>query len=456
VTPVGTNTSDIADRLRAAFSEWNYRSLVVKVTDFFNQRRPPPEGEFEDERVRRLIGAGDEWCKAHDDAAAVARIGILDVRSKRLALHRQAGAPDSDEVLIGRPLQRVAYIIHSLKRPAEVALLRKTYGPQFVLLGGQIPVDERLGNLKERALSVADDTDRTRVAKDIMALDASEDDPMGQRVNETFPYADYFLKADEQPARFVDLLFARPTVAPTTGELAMYLANATSLRSLATSRRVGAALVAGDSIIAVGANDVPSGEAPDVAVGEDPNQRIRSEVLEDTIEHLKAAGVVPEDRVLDDAEIASLRESMKGSDLMSIIEFQRPIHAEVAAISDAARRGHPVEGSDLYCTTFPCHLCFKSALAVGVNCIHYIEPYTKSRAEQMFPKSIHRLTPYEGVSPRMYLRAFDRPVVRADPDGAIPELDRTTALPNVPNAFAVSEVAAREAEAVARLDLAQR
>lgn len=41
VTPVGTNTGEVAERLRAALSTWKYRSLIVKLTDFFNQQDPP-------------------------------------------------------------------------------------------------------------------------------------------------------------------------------------------------------------------------------------------------------------------------------------------------------------------------------------------------------------------------------------------------------------------------------
>lgn len=453
VTPVGTNTGVVAERVRAALSEWNYRSLIVKLTDFFNKQTSPPQGEFEDERVRRLIRAGDDWCTLHDDAAAVARLAILDIRSKRVAIHRQAGSTETDEALLGKPLPRLAYIIHSLKRPGEVELLRKIYGPQFVLLGCQASTEQRIANLVQRALSVTGNEGRQGIAHDLMLLDASEDDLMGQRVNETFPRSDYFLRSDEPAVRFVSLLFGDPTIAPKTGELAMYLAHATSLRSLATSRRVGAALVVGDSVAAVGWNDVPPEELPDIAAGEDPNERQKSDLLRDTIHRLRIKGIIPPASPTDEADFQTIREALEGSQLMSVIEYQRPIHAEVAAISDAARRGQPVAGADLYCTTYPCHLCFKSALAADLNRIHYIEPYPKSRAELMFPRSSHRLTPYEGISPQMYVRAFERLSVKPDELGRLPLPDRATQFPVLPDPLGVEEIATEEVKAVSTLKI---
>ena len=91
-----------------------------------------------------------------------------------------------------------------------------------------------------------------------MRIDADEDDPFGQKVNATYPQADYFLRSDESPDRFVNLLFADPKIPPSSGELAMYLAQATAHKSLASSRKVGAALLLNESVIAVGCNDVPS------------------------------------------------------------------------------------------------------------------------------------------------------------------------------------------------------
>ncbi len=42
---------------------------------------------------------------------------------------------------------------------------------------------------------------------------------------------------------------------------------------------------------------------------------------------------------------------MRHSRLLDLIEFQRPVHAEMSAITDAARRGIAVDGATLFTTT---------------------------------------------------------------------------------------------------------
>jgi deoxycytidylate deaminase len=156
---------------------------------------------------------------------------------------------------------------------------------------------------------------------------------------------------------------------------------------------------------------------------------------------LKADEVTPE-------LVSEASSKLEGSKLMSVIEYQRPVHAEHAAISDAGRRGQIVEGGVLYCTTYPCHLCFKAALAVGLSEIRYIDPYPKSRAASMFPNNANKLQPYEGVAPKMYLRAFEeRKLSEADEEARYPETDRQKADPILPSVRTAEQIRAREKEA---------
>lgn len=57
------------------------------------------------------------------------------------------------------------------------------------------------------------------------------------------------------------------------------------------------------------------------------------------------------------------------------------MHAEMFAITDAARRGLSVRDATLYCTTFPCHMCARHIIASGIRKVVYIEPYPKSMAK---------------------------------------------------------------------------
>ena len=104
---------------------------------------------------------------------------------------------------------------------------------------------------------------------------------------------------------------------------------------------------------------------------------------------------------------------------MDILEFGRIVHAEMAAICDAARKGTPVKGATLYCTTFPCHICARHIVASGIKRVVYIEPYPKSRAAKLYPDSISvdeegaipgntvKFDSFIGVSPIFYLEYFE-------------------------------------------------
>jgi len=54
---------------------------------------------------------------------------------------------------------------------------------------------------------------------------------------------------------------------------------------------------------------------------------------------------------------------------------QATVHAEQNAVSDAARRGVPLEGSTTYVTHFPCINCAKILAAAGISCIKYHSVY---------------------------------------------------------------------------------
>jgi len=54
---------------------------------------------------------------------------------------------------------------------------------------------------------------------------------------------------------------------------------------------------------------------------------------------------------------------------------QATVHAEQNAVSDAARRGIPLEGATVYITHFPCINCAKILAAAGIRCIKYHRDY---------------------------------------------------------------------------------
>lgn len=105
---------------------------------------------------------------------------------------------------------------------------------------------------------------------------------------------------------------------------------------------------------------------------------------------------------------------------MSVIEYGRCVHAEMAAIIDAARRGVSIDGCTLYTTTFPRHECARHIVAAGIRRVVYIDPHPKSLVQELYKDSIALdapvcdetcvvLQPFVGISPTPYLRYFNSP-----------------------------------------------
>lgn len=452
VTPVGTNTTELADKVKGFLSSCAYKAVVIKLSDLMPMDEPPPVGECEDQRVQRLITAGNEFCKVNQDPAALALLAVKEILSTRIALLRQDGnTQPAAKIVAGRP--RTAYILHSLKRPAEVKLLREVYGGQFMLIGSQGTADQRKEILLQRNLSAASEHDRKAIVEVLMQRDADDHDPFGQNVNDTYPQADFFLRNNDDVDRVVGLLFGEP-IPPEIGEYAMYVARASAARSLAASRKVGAAIVMGDAVVATGYNDVPHGLTPDVLQRIDTSEQFKQDNLRDTLTRLKDSGMLREGlATIGDEEVAKAAAALKGGELMSVIEYQRAVHAEARAIDDATVRGITTIGGTLYVTTYPCHLCYKHALSARLGRIEYIEPYSKSRAVRMFDEAADSLVPFAGVAPQRYMQTFDdRAPFMSDSSGIFTEVDRRVAHPLLSDVREDAARAQREWSAVNELN----
>ncbi|WP_162460549.1 MULTISPECIES: deaminase [unclassified Mycolicibacterium] len=431
VSPVGMNTTDLANSVQRSLSDSGYIATIIKLSSLLPDGEEPPPGEAEDQRIRRLMSVGNKFCADNADSAAIARLGVAAIRAQRLKLLRADGNTDpASKIIASRP--GTAYILQSLKRLEEVQLLRSIYGEQFILIGSQGSVAQRTANLFERNLSATDIPGKEAAVRRLFQIDASDPEPHGQNVTDTYPQADFFIgnNNSDEIDRAITLLFGKPE-APTVGEYAMYMARASRARSLAASRKVGAAIVVDGFVVSTGYNDVPEGQTTDVVQGIDTSEQFKRESLLDTLQRLKDAGMLTDAVEADEQGVAQAAEALKKGALMSTIEYQRAVHAEARAIDEATIRGISPAGGTLYVTTFPCHLCYKHALSVRLDRIEYIEPYPKSRAVEMFGKGAEdKLVPFSGVAPRRFMQIFDdRPAPMSVPPGIFKAYDRSAAKP---------------------------
>jgi len=215
----------------------------------------------------------------------------------------------------------------------------------------------------------------------------------------------------------------------------MFSARAAAHRSASLGRQVGAVIATPEgSIVATGMNDVPkagggpywtgdSNDSRDHVLGYDSSTYMQRDLLGDILERLHENGWLAEDKsnqTVSDLVKALLYGNqgiLGNAQLTSLTEFQRPVHAEMMALTDAARRGIAVAGCTLYTTTFPCHGCARHIVAAGIMRVVFIEPYAKSLVKNLHDDSIRiedsagpegrvRFEAFVGLAPKRYMDFF--------------------------------------------------
>ena len=466
VAPAGAGAGTAANIIASYLGQESvegepYQVIKVKASDAIkawsraHDRPIPREGVRKSlDGIVQMQDRGDDMRKAFVDGAAVARGAMAAIHRLRA---EASGRPEGE--IDGRPR---AFIIDSLRHPAEANLLRRVYQDAFTLVGVVCDPKTRDARLrkdlfahKEMLLPAT-----TKAMNAFMERDADAPEPFGQHVVDTFHEADFFVDnsrdtddltktgMNEALFRLVSLVTSAKVIRPTIAETAMHQALSAQLRSACLSRQVGASLVdARGNVVATGTNEVPSagggvyGQDPDGDGSHDERCAFREtkfcssnreqntivEALIDQFPELVGASRTREET------LAKLRKTRIGG----LLEFSRAVHAEMDAILSAARTGVSPRGTRLFVSTFPCHYCARHIVTAGIDEVQYIEPYPKSRALALHadaittdasnwtppsasshtsgaastgggprPKVLFR--PFVGVAPRMYGRVFQK------------------------------------------------
>jgi deoxycytidylate deaminase len=463
---VGTDLRAVETELTQRLTEVGYGVSSIRISELmadchrFSSLKDLQEAG-EDERINKYMDAGD-WlrreAKRGDIMALFAMAKIREIRQKA------GGRPD-------QPIDAKAYILRSLKHPNEIETLRDVYGDAFFAVSVYSPKQDRLKQLKNTiARSHNNFSDYTEATEKLMERDEKElEDDLGQSVRDAFPEGDVFIDFSDKPAeqltRFADLLFGHPFITPRMDEYGMFHAWSSALRSADLSRQVGAVIASDDGeIIVAGCNEVPmagggafwDGDADrrlrdgrDFTIGWDSAASMKHKILQEIFEKLASNGWLSAEKAatrIEDLITEALFEGeappLKGTRVASIIEFGRIVHAEMSAITQAARRGLSVKDATLYCTTFPCHMCARHIVAAGIKRVVYIEPYPKSMAKELYENIIvvdretQQIDPvvhfesFKGVAPRKYFEMFEM-VKRKDRVGRVVEWKRGGAIPRI-------------------------
>lgn len=459
VGPLGSDLDALYSNLVDALASVGYESELIHLSGLLREtkiwedsKQSGWEKEIEHkQRLGNLLRARSE----RSDALAIC--GIRHICRQRITHSGNAG----------KPAKRRAYIIRQLKNPSEVQCLRRVYGDAFFLIGLYSSKMRRLEYVRRRIRTTpgftGNDHDAEERARYLIERDEKEEGSYGQNTRDTFPEADLFVTDENNEflkiniTRFIEMLFGHPFHTPRREEYLMYQATGASLRSSDMGRQVGAVIASVDGdVVAIGANEVPKvtggliwdGDSPDrrdFKYKGDPSLQHKKDLIKNLFEILR----VQLGDELKNHTVESLLQNvgphLMKSKLMGIQEFGRPVHAEMAALLDAAMRGVAVTGNIIYVTAFPCHNCAKHLIAAGILAVVFLEPYPKSLVTSIFehefreelqPTNLHgwntllgkegsrqhtnptsvALCAYLGVAPRRYLQLF-KMVDRKDAEG---------------------------------------
>jgi deoxycytidylate deaminase len=424
VGPVGAGSSHVARQLTRSLKEATFGGIpftceMLKASDVIRasygskSEQDAALGSLTPVKKKIEMQERGDALRITDHAAIAASL-IAKIAETRAVAQGGVFTREAPVEPDGKPR---AFVIDSLKHPAEVKLLRRLYGDAFVLIGvvcSPPVLERRLSNALftgvERELPAS-----KAILKDFIERDADDaDHKHGQHVTDAFHEADFFV--DNTPdismpasgdfkdavdsrligelSRLVSIILHDRIRRPSIDESAMHAAYSAQLQSSCLSRQVGAALVdERGNIVATGTNEVP--KAGGGVYGEDmgpgrfenrcafcensgkgpfcSNNAQQNVLIEDVLKALYGT-------TLHEDELKEKLLVVRKTRLGGLLEFSRSVHAEMDALLSAGRSGVSTVGSRLFVTTYPCHYCARHIVSAGVYEVQYIEPYPKSRA----------------------------------------------------------------------------
>lgn len=445
VGPIGVDLDAITSYLEKSLKAVGYDVEKIHLTRLMGDMIPHwgIDDETYSARYHSLIANADKLRRETKNHADLSCMTISEIRRIRQEKNNAIDPKEARKI----PALGTAYIVRQFKREEEISLLRQVYGRKFIQISVFSDREERqrqiVKKIKEYGTGVVSDHEAEKQAIDLIEKDYNEStDYYGQRVSDVFHLGDVFVRgqankdAEHTVDRFIQAFFGHNGYSPTKAEYGMYAAAGAALRSLDLSRQVGAAVFSQNGeVIALGCNEVPKAfggtywcddpgeQHRDFEEGVDGNHSRKIRVIHDLVERLGALGYLSNSLMSIGSAAKQVRMIMSepriaDSRVMDLIEFGRIIHAEMSAITDAARLGKALSNSILYCTTFPCHMCAKHIVSAGIHRVVFLEPYPKSHAKDLHSDSITfspgeakekvLFEPFIGISPRRYRDIFEK------------------------------------------------
>lgn len=426
--PLGTPIHDTAEIIAEIMQrEYSYEVKIIRLSEIIRSAyNDPIETTGDYDKITKLIDRGN-YLREHYGPSILAELAIRDISLDRIADKEAKGLESFSP-------RRKCFIIDSIKTTGELEVFSQVYNSLFYVIGVYSPVDQRAKSLRSPTMS----------EENVYALidrDSGEEKRNGQKVEKTFPKSDYFLRFDtldtsvrrQKVSRMLKIILKTGVSSPTSAETAMYSAYSAAANSACMSRQVGACIIdKNGAIVSVGWNDVPKFGGSMYRAGDEPDNRCFNKdrqlcssdsgkkELVDEISHkintiLDSLTDQSGQKVKASNSLKSdIRRAISESKIASLIEYSRAVHAEMHAII-GARDNSRLIGSELFCTTYPCHSCARHIVMAGIEKVYFIEPYRKSLATSLHIDSIAEeasedgkvlILMYEGVNPKRFLELF--------------------------------------------------
>ncbi len=254
------------------------------------------------------------------------------------------------------------WVIDGIRNPACIKELREL--PDFKVLGVTANSDLLVNRILERRREGLN-MERKTVLEKLNKERGEGEPPEGQQVKKCLDQVDHLIlnegTLEDLDAKFEHFIkLWEGSERPTFDEIFMEISYTWAKRATCLRRGVGAVIAKDGQQLTAGYNGAPR-----------------------TVPHCAEVG-------------GCLREKL-GIPSGKCHEICRGTHAEQNAITQAAKFGINIEGSTLYCNTFPCVICTKMILNAGITKVVYDSDYNDPLSKEILgQQTALEIVRYEG------------------------------------------------------------
>jgi len=310
-------------------------------------------------------------------------------------------------------------VIDSIRNCGEIYYLRDNF-PNFYLLGVYADENIRWKRLEEKYEG------SSYLFKQAEKRDKGEVWEYGQQVSACMELADIIIINNDDIHKYQNLkteffekleefylnLIKLPGIREPF-EMEVYMNNAytASLESRCVKRQVGATIVDTEKkiIISKGHNRIPDKLL--LSCFDKFKNCYRDIKRKDLLEEFKKCSACGETHFEISGKCKNENCNYESTEQLKskikMLELCRALHAEEDAILKALKLNfNNFENTILYTTTYPCLMCAKKIISVGIKNIVFVEPYPVEMAKEILEEAKVKVTIFEGVKSQAFYKLF--------------------------------------------------